>query len=621
MVIFIIFCIVESAIGLFYYYRTQSEVNNYLNHISNVYRKIYESSIHKANITANNFYHYYLAKNNILDIFEEAYDLKPKERDLKRIQLLGILNKDITSYPHPNIAGINLVFPDNTMFLRSDAPDYYGENVSHRSIIALSKQNLMVYSGFDYGLTDVSYRYVIPIQNNGKYKGIIEIKLFENFFYDNYNSLPNTFSFTIMNKKIADSLIHPISKHTYQKISDNFNYVFDSVSHYQFSQASNLVSSKNQNKLSELIIKLFNDNKSVVIFPIKYIKTEQGYFIIKVIPLKSFTDSNLGYLVILNKNENITNLINTNVYHCIIISILILTFFILYIVRNNYTRKIKNNLDELHKSRNKLNQTLRELQKSQSELQEKQEFTAQINTLLREREKELEHLILEKDKFFSILSHDIKNPISGIMTDADVLNIYYDKMSDNDKKKSAERIQTAAKNLNKLVKEMMDWGMVKLNRLEVQEEQVHLKDIIEKVASQLSKSAEEKGDTISINCPTDLEIISDPDLLTIITRNLIQNSIKFTQNGRIEIICTLENGNAILKFKDTGIGIAFENLEKIFKIDKTLTTVGTNGEVGTGLGLLLVKDYVTKLGGEISINSMEGVGTTVTLILVNKNIT
>jgi signal transduction histidine kinase len=165
---------------------------------------------------------------------------------------------------------------------------------------------------------------------------------------------------------------------------------------------------------------------------------------------------------------------------------------------------------------------------------------------------------------------------------------------------------------------MLDWGMVKLNRLEVQEERVVLHDIIDKVANQLLKSAEEKGNKIQVNCPSDLEILSDPDLLTIITRNLVQNCIKFTKDGRIDILCSTDNGNVILKFKDTGVGIPFENIDKIFKIDKTLTTVGTNGEVGTGLGLLLVKDYVTKLGGEISINSMEGVGTSVTIVFENK---
>jgi len=153
--------------------------------------------------------------------------------------------------------------------------------------------------------------------------------------------------------------------------------------------------------------------------------------------------------------------------------------------------------------------------------------------------------------------------------------------------------------------------------LDVQEVPVFPSEILSKVSNQLIKPAQEKGNQILIDCPKDLVINSDPDLLTIIFRNIIQNSIKFTENGIIEVACQVNNENVIFKIKDTGIGIPYENIEKIFKPDKTNTTKGTRGEMGTGLGLLLVKDYITKLRGEIKINSMEGKGTTVEIIFPN----
>ncbi|HRT67495.1 MAG TPA: ATP-binding protein [Bacteroidota bacterium] len=619
IIIFLIFCAIEAIVIIFYSNRTTNELDKYLNNVENAYKNIYQSSLNNANNSANNFYYYYIKKNNIIELFKNAYDNNSMQRHIIRNQLYKIINNDISPSKNSNIIGVNFIFPDNTVFLRSDKPSLYGDNISYRSIIALAKQNKQIYSGFDFGLAEVCYRYVIPIEEKGNYYGIIEIKLRLHYFFNNFNSLPNTRTFSVIQKVISDNILHPDLKYNYLQISNKYNFVLDSLSYNEFNQLNKIFQNDGSKSLADDINLLINESETTINNPKKSIrKSGEDYYILSEIPIRSFSGIKLGGFIIVNKNYIIADIIENNNYHLIIISVIILSFFVLYLFRYNYSRKIKQNMDELQKSRNKLSQTLKELQKSQSELQEKQDFTAKINSLLREHEKELEHLLIEKDKFFSILSHDIKNPIGGILTDSETLSHYYDKMSDKDRKEFINRIVTTTQNLNKIVRDMLDWGMVKLNRLEVQEERILPLEILYKVRSQLIKSAEEKGDQIIIECPSELEITSDPDLLTIVFRNIIQNSIKFTENGRIEIECFTKDSDVIFNFKDTGIGIAYENLEKIFKLDKTVTTIGTKGEVGTGLGLLLVKDYVTKLGGEISINSMEGKGTTVTIILKNK---
>jgi len=595
------------------------EVDKYLNNLENAYKKINQSSFQKANNSSNNFYYYYLKKSNIIELFKSAYNKNTTQRNFIRNQLTNIINEDISTDTNSNILGVNFIFPDNTVFLRTDKPRYYGDNVSHRSIIALAKQNKLVYSGFDFGLAGVCYRYVIPIEEKGTYFGIIEIKLPLDYFFDGFNSLPNVRTFALIQKGIVDNLLHPDLKYNYLKINDNYNFVLDSVSYKEFVELNKTLQNASSKSFADDINLLVKESQNTTENPFKSIrKSGDDYYIISVIHIKSLTNNKLGDFIIANKNYVVRDIIENNNYHIIIISIILLSIFVLYLFRFRYSQKIKLDMDELQKSRNKLSQILTELQKSQSELQEKQEFTTKINSLLREHEKELEHLLIEKDKFFSILSHDIKNPIGGILTDSETLNRYYDKMSDKDRREFINRIEVTTQNLNKIVKDMLDWGMVKLNRLEVQEQRIIPLEILYKVRSQLIKSAEGKGDQIIIECPSELEITTDPDLLTIVARNIIQNSIKFTENGKIEVECYTKDSDVIFNFKDTGIGIAYENIDKIFKLDKTFTTEGTKGEVGTGLGLLLVKDYVTKLGGEISINSMEGKGTVVTVVLKNK---
>jgi len=617
IVIFLLFCLIEGILYIFYYDRTKNEINDQVNINLEEIEKIYNSAIKQANTSSNNFYYYYLQKNKIIENFINAYYADTQERNSIRKQLQNILINDITKNEKKRIKAVNFIFPDNTVFLRSDFPEKYGDNLSHRQMIALANQNKLRYSGFDVGLTEVSYRYVIPLHDQYNFNGIIELKISVDFFFDYFNTFPSANTFAIISKKFSDNIFLPNTNNYYHSI-EGTEFVADSISYHSYIQLMKTLSEDTSQNITEIIKPLIQQNQAQYKYPTRLIRKDSDYYILMLIPITNISDSKLGYYVISTKSEHISNTVANNLYYFIIISIFVLAIFVLYLFRDNYTRKIKKNLQDLQKSKNKLSQTLYELQKYQTELQEKQEFTAQINTLLREHEKELENLLLEKDKFFSILSHDIKNPIGGILTDADMLNLYYEKMSDEDRKSSINRILNSTHNLNKLVKEMLDWGMIRLNRLEVQEEHVTPYDIISKVVSQLSKSAAEKGNQVIIDCPQDLVIISDEDLLSIIFRNILQNSIKFTNNGKIIISCTTNDKNVVFKIKDTGVGIPFENLDKIFKLDKTLTTIGTNGELGTGLGLILVKDYVTKLGGEISINSMEGMGTTVTIILENK---
>lgn len=601
----------------FYYNRIRTETNNYENERMNIFTEIYRSSLTKANTTASNFYHYYLTKNNIIENFERAYNANPKEKHIIRHHLASILMSELATNKFNKIRGVNFIFPDNIVFLRSDEPEIYGDNLSYREMIALAHQNKTIYSGFDYGMTEVSFRYVIPIQRDDRFLGLIEVKLSIDYFFDFFNALPNTNTFNIINKSIVDRLLLPESKNQYKQIDNDLNFVIDTISFSKYIQFNKTFSSKNSQDITKIVNSLLKTEQKNNTSITKLIKQNGDYYSFTLIPIHRFTSSTLGYFVISNKDIYISNVIENNIYWYILISIFLIFLTVLYAVRYNYMQKVQKHVEELQKSKNKLDNTLRELQKSQSELQEKQDFTAQINNLLREHERELEHLLMEKDKFISILSHDIKNPIAGIMTDAETLNRYFDKMDDKNKKESINRILLAINNLNKLVKDILDWAMVKLNRLDVQEAPAFPYEILSKVSNQLIKSAQEKGNQILIDCPKDLVINSDPDLLTIIFRNIIQNSIKFTENGIIEVACQVNNENVIFKIKDTGIGIPYENIEKIFKPDKTNTTKGTRGEMGTGLGLLLVKDYITKLRGEIKINSMEGKGTTVEIIFPN----
>jgi len=230
-----------------------------------------------------------------------------------------------------------------------------------------------------------------------------------------------------------------------------------------------------------------------------------------------------------------------------------------------------------------------------------------------ESEKLLKELNATKDKLFSIIAHDLRTPFSGLIG---LNNIVIDKLEANeidDAKKILKRIQKSSYNALNLLDNLLHWSRLQTNRLEFNPTQFLLCNTLKNTLVLLKPNYSAKGICIHRMVDNDLKIIADEFMIETILRNLISNSIKYTYTGGTIEISACQHKNEIhISVKDSGIGIAKEKIDQLFCIEKNYSTVGTEYEKGTGLGLLLCKEFVEKHQGKIWVESKPNEGTTFT---------
>jgi PAS domain S-box-containing protein len=223
---------------------------------------------------------------------------------------------------------------------------------------------------------------------------------------------------------------------------------------------------------------------------------------------------------------------------------------------------------------------------------------------------ELKKLNETKDKFISIISHDLRTPFTSILGFADLL-LNDESLSNSEKKQYIKFIHESAQTMLSLVNSVLDWTRLQTGRIKFEPEKVNMSEVIRHIINSLSAVAMHKGIKIYNLIDENLILFVDKNLISLIFYNLISNAIKFTnQNGRIEISASQNSTRTFYNFsvKDNGIGIKPEDLNKLFSVDSKFTTEGTLGEKGSGLGLSLVKEMIEKHHGKIWVESQYGKG-------------
>ncbi len=229
---------------------------------------------------------------------------------------------------------------------------------------------------------------------------------------------------------------------------------------------------------------------------------------------------------------------------------------------------------------------------------------------------ELKELVATKDKLFSIISHDLKSPIQGILGLSELLIEDADILSSEEMKEDLIEINKSVKILYKLIENLLDWSRFQTGRMQLTPITLNAFILVDTVINPLLQTAKLKHITINNNVNPSHFVVGDENLLRSLFHNLISNSIKFTnENGQIDINSESVGNKIIFEVADNGTGISPENIEKIFKFDSSLTTMGTNNERGTGLGLVLCKEIVNAHKGNIQLNSEVGKGTKISFDL------
>ncbi len=234
-----------------------------------------------------------------------------------------------------------------------------------------------------------------------------------------------------------------------------------------------------------------------------------------------------------------------------------------------------------------------------------------IEEQLRESEIKLKELNASKDKFFSIIGHDLKSPFNAIVGFS---NLLVEQIKRKDIEGIDEYANIILKSSNKamdLLTNLMEWARMQTGRIVCKPEYFDMVNCINKEALLLNFIAWQKSINIKNNLPHEMTVFADKDMISTVLRNLISNAIKFTMPGGEIVISALEKQNKIIfSVSDSGVGISKNSIEKLFQIDQSYSTPDTNKNTGTGLGLILCKEFVEKNKGKIWVESDEGKGST-----------
>jgi len=238
------------------------------------------------------------------------------------------------------------------------------------------------------------------------------------------------------------------------------------------------------------------------------------------------------------------------------------------------------------------------------------------NELIESQKDELIKLNASKDKFLSILAHDIKNPLSSIYGISDLLVTDYDKLTQKEKKVFTQDIHTLSVNLFEMINTLLTWSISQNGMITHRPEPFSIADLCLKSIQNLQTVAKQKDIVIVSKATEGLTVLADENMILSVMHNLINNAIKYSYHGTIiNIEARQVAGFAEVSVIDSGIGLSQASQAKLFRYDQHFLCKGTAGESGTGLGLILCKDFVEKNGGTICVESTIDKGSTFTFTL------
>lgn len=237
-----------------------------------------------------------------------------------------------------------------------------------------------------------------------------------------------------------------------------------------------------------------------------------------------------------------------------------------------------------------------EVRQQAEELQAQADHLTQVN-------KELEKLNATKDKLFSLIAHDLKNPFHAISGFATMLSRNFSQMKEREKLEIIDLMNLSAETAYNLLENLLQWARAQTNRIRFEPERINLEEVTLETFEFLSTTAHKKRiELLTENL--DLHVIADRNMLSTILRNLISNAIKFTpEKGKVTVSASEKDGKIEVSVTDNGIGMTEQVKNKLFQLEELHTSPGTSGETGTGLGLIVCKEFVERQGGTIRVES------------------
>jgi signal transduction histidine kinase len=240
-----------------------------------------------------------------------------------------------------------------------------------------------------------------------------------------------------------------------------------------------------------------------------------------------------------------------------------------------------------------------------------EEVLARVNAHLtiQHQQQQLRELIASKDKFFSIIAHDLKGPLTVFQVYIELLAEHIDTYSKNQIKAFTQTLQETFNNFHGLLENLLTWSRLQRGMILFRPQPIEVQEFILRNITLCTPNAKQKQILLKSTIEARTKVLADKNMVDTVLRNLLSNALKFTHpGGEINVLTTQDTKDVTIAVSDTGIGIDGEHLSKLFQIDESCHTPGTAGEKGTGLGLILCKEFIEKNGGKIWAESEIGKG-------------
>ncbi len=264
------------------------------------------------------------------------------------------------------------------------------------------------------------------------------------------------------------------------------------------------------------------------------------------------------------------------------------------------------------------NGILKHLRQSAS-MDEQQQRLEQQNKELQQKTRELKEANKVRDKLFTTIAHDLRNPFQVLLSSSEILLDETTALTGEEEKTLMHFIRKTSQNTLLQLQNLLEWGQIQRNKVHLSLRLTHMTELIESNIREFEMPIRDKKLIVN-KYLSDAEIHVDPVLIGSVIRNLVSNAVKFTpQNGKISVKSHSNSQYFVIQVSDNGIGMSSELVRNLFISDSDTGRAGTNGEISTGIGLQLCKEFVEIHGGRISVESKENLGTTFTIELPIKN--
>ncbi|MEN8121816.1 MAG: ATP-binding protein [Bacteroidota bacterium] len=575
ILILLFFLIIEILFFLSIQYSHNKEINKHL-----------QESTSRLNVklnTINNSFFFGMAETfvsqiinrpEITKLFSKAYLATPEKKQEIRDSLYNLL---IINYEYLKIQGIiqlHFHLPDNESFLRFHRPYIFGDNLTdYRYSVKMTNQNKRNYSGFEEGRIFSGFRYVFSLYHETKHIGSVETSFSFKAFELQLRQRGYKHIGFILKKNVINTKVFESEKNNYTTSILSENYMHEKKYIHYAADNQNILE-QIDNKISLKIQKQLSDNKCFTI----YEKLADDYYTISFISINNVKGEPVAYIFAYNKDNVVAQYKNRNMITQItgFIFIALLAFFITRVTIKN--QKIK----------------------------EQNENLKHASIEIKESEAKLKESNSTKDKFFSIIAHDLKSPFNAILGFTRILLENHKKYDDEKREEVIRLVNDSANNAFNLLEDLLTWSRLQSGHINFSPEKLHLKILLFETITNLQTQADKKNIQLLDTIAEDDMIFADKNMIATVFRNLLSNAIKFTNNnGSVTISSKKQTNSNFLEIsiKDTGVGIPKDKIQDLFRIDKDISTQGTEKETGTGLGLTLCKEFIENHKGEIWVES------------------